>query len=877
MKQRSDHPPRSNKRNLSPKRPAVLNAGQHQFVSFLPRRLSWIPSTILKSFFSGVKIDPHQLERFEQVPDDAIIIYVNKFKSKFDFLFFHTRYAQMGLKSPEIGFEYRILFWQPVSRLLKVALANIQYVLRHFSIPNPYRNGYYKEALLNDHVGFLSLVEKGGVHRRFVKAKRDPIRYIIELQKSIDRPIVLIPQLVFFGKNPTRSIPTLTDIFFGPESRPGILRRLTTLFRTPGKVFVEISKPLDMKKFLDSESVRDKTMELQGLTLRRRLLLQINRHRQSITGPVLKSREELKEGILTNERFQTFMKSHSESRNLTIHQVRQKAETYLREIAAQYSPGFIRMASGGVRWIMNSMFDGFVVNEDGLNKVKTVAQDAPLILIPCHKSHIDYLILSYVLYHHNLVPPHVAAGKNLSFWPLGPIFRRGGAFFIRRTFRGAVLYSKVFTEYLNKLLQEGFNIEFFIEGTRSRTGKLFLPKLGLLSMLFDAYRNGACEDMIFVPIYIGYDRVIEEGSYLRELEGGQKEPESILQIVKARKFLKKRYGKIYIQFNAPLSLKALLHQNAIDIATMTSKQKNQFVRKLGLQVANDIDKATVVTAHGLVAASILNCPKPRFSKTYLKTIAEFYIRYLAAHDTKLADTLIIDQDSAIDNAIESYIQRKYVELVSKEKETTAKELEYRVNESKRPGLEYYKNNSISLFIPAVFTAIEILHRDAFQFTASDLHAGYAFLHELFKNEFAHDQELSTERLVRKSIKVFIDDAILIPHQTLPDTYNMTSAGLRKLKLFAIFLKSYFESYLVVLNFFGKQSKNGMDNKDRLKHIENLGKRMYKYNDIERKEALSKVSYRNAIDFFNSKGIRGIEDEQKMMEYVHQINSYLNRL
>ena len=242
------------------------------------------------------------------------------------------------------------------------------------------------------------------------------------------------------------------------------------------------------------------------------------------------------------------MEKHAENRQVPIQEIRKEADAYLQEIAATYSPALIKTASVAVDYIINTMFEGAAIDTEGLKYVKSASQKAPLILIPCHKSHIDYLILSHILYQNNLPCPHIAAGKNLSFWPLGPIFRRGGAFFIRRTFRGAVLYAKVFTEYLHKLLEEGFNIEFFIEGTRSRTGKLVLPKLGFLSMLLDAHKNGACEDMTFVPIYIGYDRVLEERSYVHELEGGKKEPENLFQIIRARKFLKKRFGKIFVYF-----------------------------------------------------------------------------------------------------------------------------------------------------------------------------------------------------------------------------------------------------------------------------------------------------------------------------------------
>ena len=356
---------------------------------------------------------------------------------------------------------------------------------------------------------------------------------------------------MFFGKKPLPAMPSLLDTLFGTSQRPGKLRKIVTLFRHPGRIFVELSQPLNLRQWLGQSVHTEKSIGHQALQLRRRLLLQHNRHRQSITGPVLKSGEELKESILTSDRVQAFIKKQAEARQEPIFKIRKKADGYLDEIAARYSPAVIRIMSSVVGWIVNSMFDGAVIDKSGLSRVKAMSMNGPLVLVPCHKSHIDYLILSYVLYHNNMPCPHIAAGKNLSFWPLGPIFRGGGAFFLRRTFRGAVLYSRIFSAYIHKLLEEGFNIELFIEGGRSRTGKLLMPKLGLISILLDAYRKGACENMTFVPVYIGYDRIIEEHAYVHEVEGGKKEDENLSQVIRARRFLKKTLRKNLYQLPYP--------------------------------------------------------------------------------------------------------------------------------------------------------------------------------------------------------------------------------------------------------------------------------------------------------------------------------------
>jgi glycerol-3-phosphate O-acyltransferase len=855
----------------------MLQGTYDHYTCFLPDNIGRLAGTLLKLFYSGIKLDPEQTEKIRQLDQDAIVVYVTKFKSHFEYLFYFSRYRHEGLPYPQIGFDYKFRLWQPFSRMFRIMLARLFFVIRNRKLLNPYERGYISRELIGGRSGFLSLVGKKNFYRRFVKAKTDPIQYLIEIQKSVDRPVFLIPQLIFFSKTARREIPTLIDILFGSEDKPGNLRRLLTLFKNPGKVFVEVSKPIDLRSYLQKPEFREQSAAHQSLMLRRDLLVQLNRHRQSITGPIRKSKWELKESILTNDRLQLYMHRYAENRKISIQEVHRKADGYIEEIAANYKPAFIKIGSAIVGWMIRTMYDGVAVNHAVLNRVKLKALKGPLILIPCHKSHIDYLILDYVLYHHNMPVPHIAAGKNLSFWPMGPLFRSGGAFFLRRTFGGAVLYAKVFAEYIHKLLQEGYNITQFIEGGRSRTGKLLLPKLGLLSILINAYRNGACEDMLIVPIYIGYDRIVEEKSYLHELGGGKKESENILQVIQARKFLKKRYGIINIQFHEPLSLSQQQRKYGKLLADMTSKEQNRFVRDLGYQIINAIDRVTVVTPHAVVASAILNFSTDKFSLRELLDICELYLNYLKAQKSKMADILVAEDRRAIEQTLESYGQRKFIEPLTRGKENPSTERFYLINEGRRLNLEYYKNNCIAFFIPAAYTAMAILEKNAFRFTSAEIRVGYAFWQSFFKYEFVYDSESKPEFNVRKSIKIFIDNGLLVPHKTLPDTYDITPAALRKLKLFALFLKTYFESYWIVLSFFQRNPQDSVKSKDRLKKIDARGTRMYKRKEIDRKEALSKVSYQNAVDFFTSKGIKGSDDLEKIEVYAQALQNSMKQL
>jgi glycerol-3-phosphate O-acyltransferase len=567
------------------------------------------------------------------------------------------------------------------------------------------------------------------------------------------------------------------------------------------------------------------------------------------------------------------MQEYAEQKGTPIYAVSKKAGEYLEEIAAKYNIGVIKLFSIGLNWLFNSIYDGVSLDIDGLNRLKTMSQKGPLILIPSHKSHIDYLILSYILWHNNMPCPLIAAGKNLSFWPLGPAFRSAGAFFIRRTFKGQLLYSNVFSAYIYKLLEEGFNLEFFIEGGRSRTGKMILPKLGLLSIIIDAYKKGACEDMIIAPVYIGYDRVLEESAYLHELEGGQKNPENIKQIIKVRRVLKKRYGRIYLRFHEPISFRSLLEQMDINLEALARSDEAALVRNLGHRVINSINTVSVVTPHAVAAAAFLNCSKKRISKENLDFTINTYLNYLLTLGAELADTLMLDPARAFEQTTEIYVQRKFIERVSLGKDEDPDSLVFTVTENKRPNLEYYKNNCIAYFVPAAYTALAILEKDAFQFSTADLHETYAFLQDFFKNEFAYDADHSAEFYVRKNLKIFIDDAILMPHPSIPDFYNLTSIGYRKLKLYTGFLTAYFESYLIVLNYFKTTKKTSVALKDSLKKIESLGNRMYRNEEIERKEALSKVNYKNAVNFFISRGITGSGETDRIEYYAEALQKF----
>lgn len=855
----------------------ALHGTPHHYRSVLPETSGPILSRALALFYCGVRLEEPQRAALRELPKEAIIVYASKKKSDFAFLFAYSRYRASGMRCPRIGLGGRFFIWQPPARMFRILLAHMDSLLRKRRLPDPYGSGYFRDELLKAGAGFFTLIPDRRFWWHFGRPPLDPVEFLITVQQTVEVPVLIVPQLMLFSKKPRRSQPTVIDMLFGPEDEPGRLRGLVALFKKRGQAFVEISEPINLRDFLDRPDIQPHGADYQAGILRGEILERFQRHQRSITGPALKPRAELKESVLAGDRFQQFLQAHADARGIALAEARAEAADMIDEIGAAFSPNWILFYAGIVGWILNNLFDGLVMNPEELAAVKRMSLRGPLVFIPSHKSHVDYLILSYVMYQHDLPCPLVAAGENLSFWPLGPLFRRGGAFFIRRSFRGAALYARTFAEYVHKLLEEGYNLEQFIEGGRSRTGKLLTPKLGLLSIILNAHRNGACRDLVFVPVAIAYDQVLEEKSYLQELGGGDKQPETLRQVLSARKFLKKRWGKVYLTFGRPFALQDAAARETVSLYEADPPESNRFCRSLAHRIAHEINRVSVVTSQALAAAAILNGTRERFSFEELMAVAEIYLAHLDAVGARLADTLVLDHRRAITHAVGICVQQKTLEALKPDPGDAADSAGFMLNENRRPALDYYKNTCIAFFVPAAFTALAILQRDAFQFSATDLHTEVECFQELFQHEFVFDSEIPAETQTRRMLKLLVEDAVLIPHPSLPDSYNMTAAGYRKLKLFAMFLKTLLESYAIVIHYLILTPPDAAAGKERIRKIAALGSRMLRRKEINHPEALSRIAYENALQYFSAIGVHGPEDREKASAAAALIQRALKHL
>jgi glycerol-3-phosphate O-acyltransferase len=855
----------------------LLNDSYEYYSSFYPGTQSFIMGRVLRHLVNKISIDNRSLERIKNTAPNSIVVFACKNKNLFDFLYFHTLLKPMNCPYPELSFDLRFIFFLPITQLARIILSHLYHFFHHFHFNDIYSSGYARKMLLENRAGFISLIEEDEFYNRFIRSTPDPLFHLIELQKQTEKSVVIVPEDIIYITKPMHKNPSLGDIIFGTHEKPGRLKRIFTLLRQPEKIRVEVARPVDLKEFLARPEIMRLDSEFQTHRLRSLLVDILNRQRKSITGPVLKSRQEITEDILNRKSLREYLAAYADRTGTPLRKVNKKAAGYIDEIASNYSLRVINFLNWLLTLVFKNIFEGISVSQDEINTMRETYTKAPLILIPCHKSHLDYLILPYVMFKNNMPCPRIAAGKNLSFWPLGPIFRGGGAFFLRRTFKGAELYARIFAAYIEKLLYEGFNIKIYIEGGRSRTGKVLPPKIGGLSMIIRAFLSGACEDLYFVPCYVGYDRVLEEDAYLKEIEGGNKTPENLKGLLNTRKFLKRKYGKVYLKFDTPISMNSYMEEKGVDLRKFSDGEFSHFVKGFGYKLINAINDNTVATPHGIIASGILNCSESTFTKQQMFARVNTYMNHLVFHGSYLSDTLMIDPDNAFNSVVENFLSRNFIELADEDEDDITDTTMLIVKHNKRPVLDYYKNSVICFFVPAAYTAAAIIEIDRFKFEMQDLVYRYQFLQRLFKDEFSFDEQISIQDQIAEALKGFVSEGILVPDPEYADTFNITSEGLRKLKWFAAFLIPFFESYMTCLVFLEKEKTDKYDVKERAKKLLSFGAKLYKRNQVVRKESLSLINYRNAVNYFAGHHINGSADQERIDQYKEILDLLSRRI
>lgn len=612
--------------------------------------------------------------------------------------------------------------------------------------------------------------------------------YISAHQQNHDLDIQMLPVSVMFGRRPDKEGKKKLSL-----QVLGATSKFLKIITSGRDCYTRFSRTVSFKDI----HVAEQDLSMLAHKLARVARIHFAKQRMASIGPKLPVRQAMLNNLLKKQVISEAIQEEAKSKNITLDKAKKNALANLNEIAASFSYHMLRVTDFVLTWAWHRLYQGLkVTNAD---PVRELAQNGhEIVYVPCHRSHMDYLLLSYVLYRQGLVPPHIAAGINLNFWPAGPIFRRLGAFFIRRSFRGNKLYTSVFREYLAELFIRGYAVEYFVEGGRSRTGRLLDPKTGMLMMTIQTLLRGDARPITVVPVYIGYEHVLEVATYANELRGAKKEKESLWRTIKA--FLKlKKLGFGYVNFGQPIPLNQFLNQHVPewrDAIEATGTQRPQWLTPttnlLAKQIMEHINSSAAINAMNLCCSILLAADQRALTKARLLEHIDYLVKLLSA--VPYSNLITIPEQTAEELFEHAKDMGKFIITTDEAGEMVGLTNEQAVL------MTYYRNNiQHLLIIPAIIARIMLKHN---QISPDEVLQQVKLLFPLIKSELFlyHNEEQLTE-YVNKIINAYAELNFI---NYSPDKLTLNNLKMSGLQLIAASSKDTLQRYAIAFSLLQKE-------------------------------------------------------------------------
>jgi glycerol-3-phosphate O-acyltransferase len=810
-----------------------------------PTPAPYSPNAILRwlyrRFFAHIRVDEKWSRGVREAASQGVVVYVMRSLSFLDFLCLDFLLKKFGL--PLVRFVNDLGLWilEPFGKGER-RLSLRRQIPEEEALKQTVGDGY--SALL-----FLRRPPKfGSQARRGRELEVDLIETLVAKQRVNPQPILLVPQTFVWSKQAGTASPSLLDLLFGPVQWPGRVRVFCQFLLNYRDAKLRSGEPFNLQEFLEKNPELTDTEAADKV--RYALLRRMERDRAVIIGPMKKTTARIQDELLRSPRVRTHIEQYAAEKGISYAKAESVAHKQLRKLCAKQSLFVVDLMHRFLTWVWSKMYDGVVIDKEGLERVREAARDASLVLLPSHKSHIDYLVLSDMLYGHALMPPLIAAGENLSFWPIGVLLRRGGAFFIRRTFHEDSLYPVLVEAYMRKLIAEGFTLEFFLEGGRSRTGKALPPKYGLLSMVVDSASKLHSTKVKLVPISIGYERIIEERSFVHELSGGDKQSENVGDLIKSSSILRSKWGRLYVQFGEIIDFdeftEGLVKRGdgvSPEAGPITADQKRNAVRALAHKVMYSINEVTVVTPAALVATALLSHQKRGMTRASLLTACQDLLATLDVMDARIAHQLRIGdariREDTIDEALHLFLDARLIVC-----HDTGPEPIYTIDSERRIALEYYQNTIIHFFVPRALIAAGLLVDMDQWVDIARLNDRVQQLSRVFKHEFIYRTDATFDRIFEDALRDMVEAGEI----EVREGYAQATEGAmrHRLERYAVMLQTFFESYLLALRGAEIVLDGPIPKKDWYKRTLALGQQMYLAGEIERRESLSKLKLETAL-------------------------------
>ncbi len=665
--------------------------------------------------------------------------------------------------------------------------------------------------------------------------------------------VQVVPVTVFWGQSPDRETSPWKLLLADSWAVTGRLRRLFQVLILGHKTRVQFSAPIQLAELVAQGKGEERTQRM----LHRLLRVHFRNSKAAVIGPDLSHRRNLVKALIHEPQVHQRIIEEAERDGISIEKAQQRALKYGNEIASDYAYTAIRFLELVLSWFWNKFYDGIKVNN--LDGVREIAHGHEIIYVPCHRSHIDYLLMSYLLFTNGLTPPHIAAGINLNMPVIGGLLRRGGAFFMRRTFRGNPLYASVFNEYLHTLFTKGFPVEYFVEGGRSRTGRTLQPKTGMLAITLNSFLRSQRLPIVFVPVYIGYERVLEGRTYLGELRGASKKKESFFDIFRVIAAIRKqRFGHVSVNFGQPLKLTEFMHQQQPnwqqEITHENPASLGPAAQQLATRIAQHINAAAAINPVNLVASALLSTQRLALDENALARVINLYLSLLRSVPYS-AYTSLPEGDGV---SITNYVRD--MQLISEQKDALGRI--YYLDEHNAVLMTYYRNNVLHVFaLPALLASF--FHSNARMTRSQIIELARALYPYLQAELFTHWSLNELDAVIDQWLASFVEHGLL---QRDGETYQRPAPSSQHYVLLSLLSRTLLQTlqrfYMAIALLLNK-GQNALDAQQLEELCTVMAQRLSILHGLNAPEFFDKSLFRHFIQTLINEGVVQANTEGKL--------------
>ena len=530
--------------------------------------------------------------------------------------------------------------------------------------------------------------------RRVRRRKRNDPRLEARVAQD-DDPIIVPIRIVWLVKERAgkRQVSLKDLLVFGDPRDPNVGRQRWVRTFQPDRIRIVVGESA-LKSNLESRwSDPTGRGPAEGTSLPEFIALKawlaLERAERALRGARYKVPKFLREDLYWSRGFQRGVSRLAIREDVPLNKMQRKTAHYLKEIAATHSPYVIDIVTGIMAWVLSLGYQRLEYSTEDLHELYQIGETHPLVFLPSHKSNSDHLVLQYVLYQNEFPPNHTAGGINLNFFPIGLLLRRTGIFFIRREFKTNEPYKFVLRQYVDYLLEKRFPLEWYLEGGRSRTGKLRTPRLGMLSYVVDTYLRGLVDDVVFIPVSIAYDQISDIGAYATEQLGGKKEEESFAWALRFIGNLHRRYGSAHVRFGAPLSLRDSLPMGT----DLTTERGRYIIPKMAFEISNRINDATAITPISLVTLALLSRPDQGLTVDEGVDALVPFVDYVRERDLPTTAPGVGVTRGVVEAALDTLVTSNVVSRVE-----GLADVVYVIEQDQHLAAAYYRNTIIHFFV-----------------------------------------------------------------------------------------------------------------------------------------------------------------------------------